>query len=127
MAQEKQFEEKVKTFLKEQGCWFLKYWGGGGYTKSGVPDLLVCCKGHFMGVELKAPNGKPTELQVYNLKKIDEAGGYAILLYPKDYGDFKRMVDYLNKPMMEYAADKAYKILKSRWKHFEEIYKGKGE
>lgn len=120
MAQEKQFEEKVKTFLKEQGCWFLKYWGGGGYTKSGVPDLIVCCKGHFMGVELKAPNGKPSELQVHHLRKIDGAGGQAVLLYPKDFDLFKRLVtDPTNK--------KLYEVLKSRWKHFEEIYKSKGE
>lgn len=49
MAAEKNFEEKVKKYLKENGCWFLKYWGGGGFTKSGIPDLLVCCKVHGRG------------------------------------------------------------------------------
>lgn len=93
MAAEKNFENKVKQFLKESGCWFLKYWGGAAYTKSGVPDLLVCCKGRFIGVELKAPNGKPSDLQIYNLRGIDRAGGLAVLLYPKDYDLFKRLVD----------------------------------
>lgn len=118
MAQEKQFEEKVKKYLKEKGCWLLKYWGG-GFTKTGIPDLLVCCKGWFMGVEIKGPEGKPTELQIYNLRSIDRAGGRGILLYPKDYDLFKRLV--------ENPADKElYEVLKSRWKHFENKNK-KGE
>ena len=40
MAAEKNFENKVKKFLKDKGAWVLKYWGGAAYTKSGIPDLL---------------------------------------------------------------------------------------
>lgn len=114
MAAEKQFENKVKKFLKDNQCWLLKYWGGAAYTKSGIPDILVCCKGRFMGVELKAPNGKPSDLQIYNLRQIDKAGGLAILLYPKDYDLFKRLVESPNDQEL-------YGVLKSRWKHFESI------
>ena len=92
MAAEKNFENKVKAFLKSQGCWFIKYWGGGQFTKSGVPDLLVCCKGKFLGIELKAPTGKPSELQLYNIEAIQKAGGVALVLYPKDFERFKELV-----------------------------------
>ena len=81
MAAEKNFENKVKAFLKDTGAWLLKYWGGAAYTKSGIPDLLVCSDGCFLGVEVKAPNGEPSLLQLVNLKKIRESGGYGILLY----------------------------------------------
>ncbi len=120
MGSEKNFETGVKAYLKESGCWFLKYWGGGGYTKSGIPDLMVCCKGRFMGIELKAPNGKPTELQIYNLRKIDTAGGLAVLLYPKDYDLFKQLVENPDNKQL-------YEVLKSKWKYFENIFKKKGE
>lgn len=123
MAAEKQFENKVKTFLKDNDCWFLKYWGGAAYTKSGIPDILVCCKGRFMAVEVKAPNGKPSDLQIYNLRQIDRAGGLSILLYPKDYDLFKRLVENPDNK-------KLYEVLKSKWKHFESIInsnQGKGE
>lgn len=122
MTTEKNFEKKVKLFLKDNGCWFLKYWGGAAYTKSGIPDLLVCCKGRFMGVELKAPKGKPSDLQIYNLRQIDKAGGVAVLLYPKDYDLFKRLVDNPDDQEL-------YEVLKSRWKHFESIInnQSKGE
>lgn len=119
MAAEKNFENKVKKFLKESGCWFLKYWGGAAYTKSGVPDLLVCCNGHFVGVEVKAERGKPSELQIYNLRKIDEAGGYGILLYPEDFEQFKGFIEHLNKLTIKHAAECVYNSMKSKWKHFE--------
>ena len=89
MAAEKQFENKVKEFLKNEGCWFIKYWGGGGFTKAGIPDLLVCCNGYFLGVELKAPKGKASEIQIKTLEKITRANGLAMVLYPKDFEDFK--------------------------------------
>lgn len=97
MAAEKNFENKVKKFLKDQGCWFIKYWAGGEFTKSGVPDLLVCCNGYFLGVELKAPNGKPSELQLWNIKQIQNAGGIAMVLYPKDFEEFKELIYSLLK------------------------------
>lgn len=95
MAAEKNFENKIKAFLKDSGCYFIKYWGGGEFTKAGVPDLLICCNGHFVALEVKAPNGKPSELQLYNLRKIEESGGYAILLYPHNFEVFKGFISSL--------------------------------
>ena len=97
MNPEKQFENKVKQFLKDQNCWFVKYWSGAAqngrkYTKDGVPDLLVCCNGFFLAIELKAENGKPSKLQLWNIDKIREAGGIAIVLYPHQFGAFKSLV-----------------------------------
>lgn len=114
MAAEKNFENKVKKFLEEKNCWFLKYWGGAAYTKSGIPDLLVCCNGFFLGVEIKAPKGKPSPLQIYNLKQIHEAGGLAILLYPDNFTLFQNMVDCLIAGDYENAIYN-YEILKGRW------------
>ena len=92
MAAEKNFENKVKAFLKDQGCWVLKYWGGGEFTKAGIPDLLVCCNGHFLGIELKGPKGRPSELQLWNIEQIKKAGGIAMVLYPQDFEDFKTLI-----------------------------------
>lgn len=93
MAQEKNFENRIKQFLRERNCWYVKYWGGGEYTKAGVPDILACVNGRFVGIEVKAENGKPSKLQVRNLKKINEAGGFGILLYPHQFDIFKELID----------------------------------
>lgn len=92
MATEKQFENKVKNFLEKEGCWFIKYWGGAAYTKSGIPDLLVCCNGCFLGIELKGEHGKPSQLQLWNIKKIRQANGIGIVVYPNQFEEFKKLI-----------------------------------
>jgi len=85
MAEEKNFENKIKAWLKDHKCYYVKYWGGGEFTKAGVPDILACVSGTFVGIEVKASNGKPSELQLHNIRKIREAGGYAWVVYPSGW------------------------------------------
>lgn len=110
MAEEKNFENKVKQFLESKGCYFFKYWGGGQFTKAGIPDIICCHNGYFVGIEIKAKNGKPSPLQIHNLKKIDESGGYGVLLYPEDFELFKIFMMGLG---IDY--DERYEQLKGRW------------
>lgn len=93
MGKEKNFENKIKKYLEDKGCWFIKYWAGAAFTKEGIPDLLVCCDGRFIAIEVKRTNGKPSILQLYNLNKIDKAGGFGILLYPNMWEDFKLFIE----------------------------------
>lgn len=118
MAAEKQFETKIKKFLKDNNAWFVKYFAN-GYTKVGVPDILACVDGYFLGIEVKASNGKPSPLQIHNLKKIDEAGGFAVLLYPDQFDQFKDLVMCL---MNDWDVQRIYEQLKSKWKYFEDKY-----
>ena len=113
MVQEKNFETRVKAFLRREGCYFIKYWGGGNFTKAGIPDLLICCNGYFVAVELKGESGKPSELQLYNLRKIHDAGGFAFLLYPQDFEDFKKFIYSLNAESLKTARIIAKSI--KRW------------
>lgn len=114
MAEEKNFENRVKKYLKDQGAWFIKYWGGAAFTKAGVPDILACVEGHFVGIELKASKGNATDLQLHCLKQIDKAGGIAILLYPQDFDNFKEMVSIIQEHGFT-DAEEIYEKLKGRW------------
>lgn len=91
MAKEKQFENRIKRFLDDNGCWYVKFFAN-NYTKRGIPDILACINGYFVGIEVKAENGKPSELQKYHVEKIKQAGGIALILYPKDFEDFKNLI-----------------------------------
>ena len=88
---EKTFENYVKAFLDSQDVWYLKVWGN-GVQRSGIPDLLICCNGFFMGVELKAVGGKATKLQTHEIRKIRESNGFAFVLSPSEFEDFKQMI-----------------------------------
>jgi len=92
LAGEKNFENRIKKFLKDNGCWCLKYWGGGGFTKAGIPDLLICCNGRFIAVEVKGRGGRATELQTYTLNQINAAGGVGVVLYPESFDEFKQYI-----------------------------------
>ena len=96
-AQEKCFENKIKKFLESEGCWYIKYWAGSQFTKAGVPDILACVNGYFVGIEVKAQQGKPSELQLYNIDKIREAGGFAMVLYPSAFPKFKDFIHQLKQ------------------------------
>lgn len=92
MGSEKQFENKIKKYLDDRGAWFVKYWAGAQFTKSGIPDILCCINGYFVGIEVKAQNGKPSEIQIFNIRKIKAAGGFAFVLYPSAFESFKRFI-----------------------------------
>ena len=68
----------IKRYLASLGSdvFFFKEHGG-PYGTSGVPDIICCYKGRFLGFEAKLPGGKLTELQKRALDKINRAGGIA--------------------------------------------------
>lgn len=92
MAEEKQFENKIKDYLKTKNAYFVKYFAN-RMTKSGIPDILASVNGYFVAIEVKAENGKPSELQKWNVQEIQKSGGFAIILRPSNFGMFKLMID----------------------------------
>ena len=50
---------------------------GGPYGTSGVPDIICCYRGRFIGMECKLPGGRLTEMQKRVISKINRAGGIA--------------------------------------------------
>ena len=85
IAEEKNFENKIKKWLKDHGCWYVKYWSDGRFTQNGIPDILACVGGFLVGIEVKASNGKPSDLQLYNIRSIRKSGGYAWVVYPSGW------------------------------------------
>ena len=95
MGSEKNFEQKIKRFLDEEGAWYVKYFANRN-TRSGIPDILACVNGHFVAIEVKAQNGHPTALQIHHCTEIRLAGGFAFILYPSGFEEFKQFVYGLN-------------------------------
>lgn len=118
MKPEKKFENKVRDFLKSSNCYFLKTWGN-GVQRSGVPDLLICCNGYFVGCELKADNGTAKDLQKWNIKKIMLTGGIAVILYPDDYEKFIELLRCLHRDEWDSATKIADEINKGRIDYYD--------
>lgn len=110
MAAEKNFENRIKDYLDQQGVWYVKFFAN-AFTKVGIPDLICCAHGRFVGIEVKAPHGRPSKLQLRNLKRIDKAGGYAVLLYPDQFDQFKNLILHIGTV----AEGGAYMKIRERW------------
>ena len=109
MAAEKTFENKIKKYIEDQGGWQVKFFAN-RMTKTGIPDILACIDGYFLAIEVKAQNGKPSELQKHHVQEIINARGLAIILYPQDWDLFVRLVKHLRERSWILADIKAKQI-----------------
>lgn len=89
---ESQFKSRVIKFLLDNEIYHIKYWGGGHFTRAGVPDIITCVNGYFIAIELKTETGRVSKLQEYNLEEIRRAGGAAMVLRPAGFENFKRFI-----------------------------------
>jgi len=77
MTPEKKVKNEVVKALKAVGAYHF-YPVASGYGASGVPDIVACLAGRFIGIECKAGKGKLTALQEKNLATIMNTGGIAV-------------------------------------------------
>ncbi|MFA5117093.1 MAG: VRR-NUC domain-containing protein [Candidatus Omnitrophota bacterium] len=73
---ESQLKNKVKKMIREEFPEVYSYKASDRW-QSGIPDLLICAWGTFVGIELKTAEGKVAPLQAYVIKCINAAGGIA--------------------------------------------------
>lgn len=77
---ESALQRQVITYLRERGAYVFKVVGS-PYQRVGTPDLLVCWRGRFIGIELKVPGQSATPMQNYEIRKIEEAGGCGAVVW----------------------------------------------
>lgn len=76
---EKVVKDKVTSVLKAEGVYHF-FPATHGYGRSGVPDIVGCVNGRFLGIECKANGNKPTALQVRELESIRRSNGVAVVV-----------------------------------------------
>lgn len=72
--------EKIIDRLKAEGGFWVKIHGG-PMQQTGIPDIVGCYKGKFIGIEVKIPGNKPSALQKVVLKELEEAGANCGVAY----------------------------------------------
>ena len=76
---ESKVKKKVKKILDDLGAYHFSPMMD-GYGRSGVPDIIACYKGKFIGIECKSGDNKPTLLQLRNIEDIKRNQGLAIVI-----------------------------------------------
>lgn len=85
-------KKKVIAILKSIGAYYAMPVAS-GFGNAGHPDIFVCHKGRFIGIECKANGRKPTALQLSNLDKIAQAGGLSLVIDEKNVDRLIQFID----------------------------------
>ena len=93
MTPEGKVKAKVRKKLDEAKAYYFMP-ATGGYGKSGIPDIVACVNGWFIGIECKAGINKPTALQQNNLNAIKASGGTALVINENNINELE---DCLNQ------------------------------
>jgi penicillin-binding protein-related factor A (putative recombinase) len=70
---ENYLQGEILKYLLRRGAYAVNIHGD--EYQSSVPDILVCYRGRFIGLELKDANGVLSPGQRKHLRKIQKAGG----------------------------------------------------
>ena len=70
---ESKIQKEILTYLRKNEIFHLRFQAQSNIN--GIPDIICCYKGLFIGLELKQEKGKATELQKKKLEAINNAGG----------------------------------------------------
>ena len=93
-------EVKVKkqcvALLNSRGAYYF-FPVASGYGRVGIPDIIVCFRGLFLGVECKAGSNKPTALQEAEMAKIRAAGGSTLVIREDNINELQEWLDARSK------------------------------
>ena len=70
----------IKKYLASVPDTFAWKEHGGQYGTAGIPDIIVCHRGHFIALEAKVGKNQPTKLQNVTIEQIRKAGGTAAVV-----------------------------------------------
>jgi Holliday junction resolvase len=95
MTPEGRVKRKAIAELQKLGM-YVFFPATGGFGRSGIPDIVCCYKGKFIGIECKAHGNKPTALQQSNLEEIVNNGGIAIVIDETSVFNLKQIIEETN-------------------------------
>ena len=93
-VKEKWVKQQVVKMLKARHLYYF-FPVAGPYQSLGVPDIVACIRGRFVGIECKAGNNPPTELQLRNLEAIRDNSGVALVVNENDLEALEQRLETL--------------------------------
>jgi Holliday junction resolvase len=95
---EAKVKQQVVKILKSMGAYYF-FPATHGFGRSGVPDIVCCIEGRFVGIECKAGKNVPTALQEHEMKLINEAGGMSFVINETSVGSLQGYLSLI-KPII---------------------------
>ena len=96
MTPEAIVKRNVKRVLDAAGVYFFMP-PGMGLGRGGIPDIVACHHGHFIGIECKAGKGKTTALQDREIAAIQAAGGTAVVINEQNINEVQEILNAFSR------------------------------
>jgi hypothetical protein len=100
MTPEGKVKKRVKAILDEQQVYHFSPMQN-GMGRAGIPDIVACHGGKFIGIECKAGDNKPTALQERELNRILNAGGEAFVINEENVEQLREELIWMNKHLKD--------------------------
>lgn len=91
---EKKLQDKVISYLKGRGIYYLNLYGD-GMSGKGKPDIIACINGRFVAFELKVGANDMQDDQRIHKIRIERSGGLHFSPYTMD--EFLQIVNEIEK------------------------------
>lgn len=84
---ESAFQSKILTWLRLQPNTIAEKYPAGGYTRSGVPDIIASVDGLTVWIEVKKESGRLEPIQVHRIKEFRDKGNIVVVIKPSNIND----------------------------------------
>ena len=94
MKTEAQIQADILNCLRSLGpvCWVIK---AAVCNERGVPDILCCYRGRFVGFEVKTTKGRVSGPQRVQNERIGAAGGRAVVV--RSVADVRAVLEHIDR------------------------------
>lgn len=90
---ESRIATRIMKMVRKRGGFCFKVWGN-DHMMAGLPDVLCCYRGQFIGFEVKTPTGVVSDVQRYVMGNIMTAQG--IVTVPRNVSDASDVLDWVD-------------------------------
>ena len=94
LTPEAKVKNKVKEILDQMEVYHFSPMQN-GMGRAGIPDIIGCLEGQFIAIECKAGKGTTTALQERELTRIQNAGGYALVVNEENINQLWEIKEWL--------------------------------
>jgi len=114
LTPEKKVKNQVVKLLKYHSIYYF-FPATGGYGRSGVPDIVCCVSGQFVGIECKAGTNTTTALQARELENIAQADGLALVVNEDTIDALDSVLETLMALPVMKGAFQDLRVVSSMW------------
>jgi Holliday junction resolvase len=109
MLTEAAIQAKILKFLRSFGpaCWVIK---AAVCNERGVPDILCCYRGRFVGFEVKTAKGRISGPQRVQNERIRRARGRAVVV--RSVADVRVVLEHIDSELADDDDNKTQRGLK---------------